>query len=45
MGGEEALLFIAFVDQVVNSCHLIMLIIIDTFFGVICFETELFYHF
>ena len=45
MGGEEALLFIAFVDQVVNSCHLIMLIIINTFFGVICFETELFYHF
>lgn len=41
MRREESLFFMALVEQVVNSGHLVMLIVVETLLGVVCFEPEL----
>lgn len=45
MGGEKSLLLIPFVGEVVNSCHLIVLIIIYTFLCIVGLESKLLNHF
>jgi hypothetical protein len=42
---QETLLFIAFVDQVVNSCDLVVFIIVNAFLCVVWLKTEFFQHF
>jgi len=44
VGRQNPLLLITFMEQIVNSRDLIMLVVVEAFLGIVCFKTKLLKH-